>query len=140
MTNSTTENLDFTSVRGATKIVIAAKAGDANQLSAVLFQRKDAMGHVSGSPLTAQDGYATVSSGLVTEGGDTIAANTLNNADSGTVAAGRFRSYDFGSAGCPWNTLRLRITAGASTITNLSIDAFVFHPDSPQGAGNFVAD
>lgn len=134
------ENLDFNGLRGATKMVICAKAGDANTLSAAVLQRKDAMGPTTGvPPFIAQDGYATINAGLATETGDALIGNNFNNTDSGTQTTGRARVYDFGREGCFWNTFRLRITIGATGITQFTIDAFVYHPSAALD-NNVVTD
>jgi hypothetical protein len=122
LTNGTNAEVTITGMRGIKAITVVAKATDANTLSAYRLEHKS---------LDGNDAFFTVADAAET--GDAITSQTLNASTSGSSGSvGRRRRYVWGETGCPWNTLKVFVTAGGTTVAGLSIDV-VYHTQGSEG-------
>lgn len=101
--------------RGAQSVTYIVRATDGNQLASIAHERSNEAG----------DAWQTSLAGIIVESGDALTAQTLNNSTAGTIA-GRCRQYaGVAGAGIPFRYVRLRVTAGGTTIAGLEIWAIV---------------
>ena len=129
LTNGVSDDKTITGMRDATRLIIIAKATDANTLSTYALEHKS---------LDGNDSYMTENA--ATASGDAIVSQTLNvNTSGATGSVGRRAIYTW-TNGCPWNTLKVRLTAGGITVAGLQVDALWHVPGSDSVGPTSFAD